>query len=330
MACSAISGCSSGSGVVNNPKAPSTPLALTNVFVVQGTATSGKSVMQFKATAPGNASPVNTFAPSAATNILSVATDTAGFIYVGATTATGSAIFVFPVTANATTTSVRTILGGPQSFAYPYLMTLDATGSLYVSDKTNCNCVFVFSNSASGQAIPDRTIQGDLTQITNPVAIAVDSSGSVYVANHFGKYANVPAPQGAQVEIFAPEATGDVAPTQVITGTAAAPLSPILGMAVDEASNVYVDLGPAILEYTASSKGLYTQGKSIVVPATEAQSSTLRFDVNGNLFVLWQTVTLTPGIAVYPKTATGFQLPESPYSTVAWTGTSGNSQFALK
>jgi hypothetical protein len=65
-------------------------LALTNLFVIQGSASSGNSVMQFSATSPGNATPVSTLPLPTAGNILSVATDSAGFTYVGATTATGT------------------------------------------------------------------------------------------------------------------------------------------------------------------------------------------------------------------------------------------------
>jgi hypothetical protein len=127
----------------------------------------------------------------------------------------------------------RTIMGGPGSFTFPYLMAVDSSGSLYVSDQTDCNCVFVFSSTASGTASPVRTIQGSLTQINGSAAIAVDSTGNLYVADHFGKYPNASAPGGSQIEVFAPGSTGNVAPMQVITGTTTAPLTPITGMVVD-------------------------------------------------------------------------------------------------
>jgi hypothetical protein len=326
-----MTACTSGNSVVGNPTAPSSPLALTNVFVVQGTSDNGTSVMQFKATSPGNAIPVSTLTVPPSMNIISVATDSSGLLYVGAATDQGGEIIISPVNPTETATLPRTIMGGPGSFTFPYLMTIDSNGSLYVSDQTDCNCVFVFSSTASGTANPLRTIQGNRTQINDPVALAVDGTGNLYVADHFGAYSSAPAPGGAQINVFPPSATGNVAPIQVVTGTTTAPLSPILGMVADATSNLYVNYGATIVEYTPDSTSRFVPTNTIVPPAAETESSTLREDVSGNLFVLWFTVkTLTPNIAVYAKTASGLATAQSPFTTTSWTGTPDAEQFALR
>jgi hypothetical protein len=70
-----MTACTSGNSVVGNPTAPSPPSALTNVFVIQGASNLGTSVMQFKATSPGNATPISTLTAPPFMNCISVATD---------------------------------------------------------------------------------------------------------------------------------------------------------------------------------------------------------------------------------------------------------------
>jgi hypothetical protein len=221
-------------------------------------------------------------------------------------------------------------VGNSASFTYPYLMTVDSNGQLYISDEYSCNCVSVFSNTANGTATPLRLIQGDLTQIVDPSAIAVDHSGYLYVADAFGRFPFAPTSQGAQIEIFAPSATGNVAPVQVIVGTTAAPLLPITGLAVDENSNIYVNHDFKIVEYTGTPTSSFVPTKTITPPAAETASSSLRVDTNGNLYVLWLVAgVITPNIGVYSATDTGNATPQLVFSSAMWTATPAAGQFGL-
>jgi hypothetical protein len=98
-----------------------------------------------------------------------------------------------------------------------------------------------------------------------------------------------------------------------------------------KSAEVYVNYGDTIVEYAAASTGNYVPAKTIIPPAGETKSSTLRVDASGKLFVLWLAVdTLTPNIAVYTKTATGLATSQSPFTTPGWTGTPNPGQFGLR
>jgi hypothetical protein len=184
----------------------------------------------------------------------------------------------------------------------------------------------VFSNSADEETTPQRVIKGDRTQMNEPIAFAVDSAGYLYVAS----LGLGPSRDEGQIEVFAPDATGNVAPVRVITGTKSAPLSPS-GIAVDARGMVYVNQGIQILEYAAGASGSAAPVRTIVPPAGDVISSDLHVDGAGNVYVLVLKQidgSVTSKIAKYPATATGLATPELTFSSTAWTKTGFG--FALK
>lgn len=93
-----------------------------------------------------------------------------------------------------------------------------ATGST-----TTCPCVYVanaggpyvtvYGSGAIGNVAPIQYIHGKKTGLQEPWGIAVDASRNIYLADVFGGY------QGeGSVAVFAAGATGNVSPSQVITG----------------------------------------------------------------------------------------------------------------
>jgi hypothetical protein len=301
-----------GASVLGNPTPPSDPIGppvTMSVYVVATNPVAGGSILRLESTSTGSATPISTLTPPATATFLSVATDSSGQIYAGVATNDGSEVLVYPAGSTGAATPTRAIVGSSGSFSYPYLMTVGSDGLLYVSDGF-CNCVSVFSKTATGAATPIRLIQGDSTQIDDPIAIAVDSSGYLYIADPFGVSLLAPTYKGPQIEIFAPGATGDVAPVQVITGTASTPLLPISGMAIAGNAEIYVNHGFEIVRYTGTPAGSFVPVNTVIPSATETPSSSLSVDDSGNIYVLWLAQDgLTQNISVYTNSATGSATP---------------------
>jgi hypothetical protein len=130
--------------------------------------------------------------------------------------------------------------------------------------------------------------------------------------------------------VFAPDATGDVAPVRVITGTKGAPLSPS-GIAVDAKGNVYVNQGLEILEYASGASGNAAPVRTIRPSAANVISSHIHVDGAGNVYVLLfeqNNGNVMSKIARYPATAAGRAAPESTFSSTTWTKTGFG--FAVK
>jgi hypothetical protein len=246
----------------------------------------------------------------------SVTTDASGDIYVGS--AADDSISVYPAGSTGDAPR-RKVLGSDESFSYPYLMAVDSAGLLYVSDGAPCACVAVFANTAPSETEPLRLIKGDLTQINDPLAITIDDSGYLYVASRgLGQ-----SRTEGQIEVFAPDATGNAAPVQVITGREGAPLV-AFGLTTDAQGNLYVNQGTKILEYAHGVSGSAAPLKTIMPPPTDRYSSQLHMDAMGNLYVM-VLGKLDGGaeasVAVYPATSSGRASPRSTFKSTAWNNT---------
>ena len=104
---------------------------------------------------------------------------------------------------------IQTIAG----LGAPTGLSLDSKGNIYVADPDSGNpSVYVFAPGATSVTAATRRINGSLTQLVFPTDVKVDSSGNIYVAD-----------SGANtIFIFAPSATGNVAPATAVkfaTGT---------------------------------------------------------------------------------------------------------------
>ena len=101
-----------------------------------------------------------------------------------------------------------TIAGAATGLIAPTGIALDGSNNIYVVDPDNgAPSIRIFASGSNGNVAPMRVITGSLTLLSNPVDIKVDSGGTVYVVD-----------SGAnKLLIFAPTASGNVAPSVAIT-----------------------------------------------------------------------------------------------------------------
>jgi sugar lactone lactonase YvrE len=108
-----------------------------------------------------------------------------------------------------------------------------------------------------------------------PGGVAVDASGKIYVAaNAFGTNA---------ILIYAPAATGDVAPIATISGPHTQLSGPV-DVKLDARGNIYASNSGSITEYAAGSTGDATPIATITGPNTGLGGGELAIDTKGRVF----------------------------------------------
>ncbi|MDQ6930470.1 MAG: hypothetical protein M3126_07385, partial [Candidatus Eremiobacteraeota bacterium] len=107
----------------------------------------------------------------------------------------------------------------------PYTGTLGLTQSggqsVYVAAAGD-NAIYVYAAGPGGSNTLIRQISGSLTTLANPVSVAVDKLGALYVANY-----------GRDITVYAPGASGNVAPILTFGGGTAQPDSIALSAGLD-------------------------------------------------------------------------------------------------
>jgi len=197
----------------------------------------------------------------------------------------------------------------------PESLTVDTFGNLYAADSTPEIRVYDTKTLTL-----KRTISGSLTGLSTQ-ALTSDSSGNLYVANNLAYGAG-----GGQILVFSSSATGNVAPTNVITSSNFS-----LGIAVDSAGNIYAGQtipwqGPGlIVEYAAGATGAATPIKTIsgsVTGLSTAYVEGLARDAEGNIYVTTMGVAspYTPGVSVFAPTANGNVVPTTSFTSTAFIG----------
>ena len=190
-------------------------------------------IQVYAPTATGSATPARTItSPSLTAPLTSIAVDAEGDVYA----LTGNSICVFAANATGNSTPVRLISGSLTLLNSPSSIAVDAAQNIYVANQiytatTDGGNILVFSSTATGNAAPSSTLGGNNTSIGIPLGVAVDSVGNLYVSSF-----NEPSASSLVLE-FAPGASGNAAPTRVLTSVATYTLS---GLAVDALDNLYV------------------------------------------------------------------------------------------
>ncbi|MBV8602562.1 MAG: hypothetical protein JO359_13440 [Candidatus Eremiobacteraeota bacterium] len=199
--------------------------------------TSSGSIVQYVAASLPGASPVGVIAgPN--TNTLSpfpLAIDAGQNLYSGSANATNPSIAVFAPGSSGNVAPIRRIAGSATGLVEPYAFAFDASGNLYVSNfpQNSAYPVEIFAPNANGNVAPIATIAGSNTGLSNGArGIAFDSSGNLFVAT-------VDSNLNGIIEVFAPGATGNVAPLYTISGSNTL-LSRPKGIAFDNAGELCV------------------------------------------------------------------------------------------
>jgi sugar lactone lactonase YvrE len=198
------------------------------------------SITVYASGSDGNASPARVIA-GANTQINGpegLTVDGAGRVYVA--NQVDHKVLVFAAGANGNVAPARIIAGTCTGLNRPMGLALDASGRLYVANLAHYNSVLtqsvtVYDPGSTGNQTPLATITGDVTRLHNPLGITVDATGYIYVAN-YGNTDAGPSNFATRVVVYAPGATGNVAPTRVITGSMSEPT----GLAVDAAGALHV------------------------------------------------------------------------------------------
>jgi len=149
------------------------------------------------------------------------------------------------------------------------------------------NSVTVYAVGTTGNATPLQYLNGPSTQLCNPDDVAVDSSDNMYVSN-------ICAPSGHySVTVYAAGATGNTAPTAVISGSNTGLNEPD-GIALDPVNgDIYVangnggsNLGGTVTIYAPGSNGNVAPIGTISGAATGLEvDGPLVLDASGNIYV---------------------------------------------
>ena len=339
-----MAGCADGAAAGTNtpPVTPGVPAKSVVVTNYSSTANAGQ-ILVYSAASAGTTTPSATITLPTVTltggytaqvQVESVATDSTGQIYVGASIGrpadtNPTEILVYAAGASGTATPIRTITPVSGSFFYVGGMQVDAAGNLYVASSnsyyystTKGGAIVVYSATANGAATPTRVISGSNTgfAVTSPSALTVDASGTIYVSNE--PTSTIPP----QIVAFSSTATGNVAPVRTISGanTGLAGYYFVSQLAVDGAGNVYVGVTNgfnAIEVFGSMATGNVAPTRTITGAATGFHlTEGVAVDGAGNVYVSTFDSTQTiPAISVFSATANGNVAPTATFTSTAWT-----------
>ncbi|MGC1782256.1 MAG: hypothetical protein WA708_07050 [Acidobacteriaceae bacterium] len=235
-----------------------------NIYVAANSPIS-LDVREYSTGSTGSATPIRLL-PSNTTTLLSapdgIDTDATGEIFVSEDT---GGIATYSEAANGSVAPVSYILGAAQTggglstLIEANAVAADSSGNLYIMNEgaPNLMPICVFSPGATGNVAPARTIGGANTTIDSMGGLTIDSVGNLYVSSSTSNSNGIYA--GSILE-FAPTASGNVAPTRVITGSSTQ-LGKLGGIKVDSTGNIFVvstdstGKNPTVLEFSDTATG---------------------------------------------------------------------------
>jgi hypothetical protein len=303
------------------------------LYAVQNSGVAGSSVIELPLlngeTWQTIVTPSNTVIGSTKTSFQALAVDTAGNLYVSASTSTTPAIYEILVYAPAATgaaTPTRTIASA--SLTAPVTsIAVDATGEVYA---LSGNSILVFAASATGTSTPVRLISGALTLLDSPSSIAVDAAQNIYVANII----YTATTDGGDILVFSSTATGNAAPSRTLGGGNTIIGIP-LGVAVDSTGNLYVSsfnepsTSSLVVQFAPGATGNATPTRTLTSVASYTLAG-LAVDSLDNLYVFTQAPTTNQlAIAIFTPDESGGSAPAESITATSWTA-SNYGQIAVR
>lgn len=208
-----------------------------------------------------------------------IAVDNAGNMWV--TNTTTSSITEYSAGSTGNVAPINTVQGNATSLSSPVGIVFNANGDMFVvnsaTDGSGSYEILEFGPNPVGNQAPINRIGGGATLLTQPQYVAVDGAGNLYVTN-------LPV---NLINIYAPGASGDVAPIVSFGGNCLAPD----GISLDASNHIYVscDTNYEIREYSAlSGTQIPTQIRSLGVNSAQPQlynPSGIAVNSLGTLFV---------------------------------------------
>ncbi len=332
-----VAGCGAsgdGGGQQFIPNPTPTPAAVVSVYVIQNPTTFGGgsgTILKFPATSTGNVSATATITAPMNTSFEYLATDGSGNVYVS-TNAPNSAgdVRVYAAGATGAATPTRTLPGDSTTkIGAVQGLAASSAGEIFISEDSGG--VAAFSATADGSVAPSRYILGSdqtgggLSTLVSANDVAADSSDNLYIADEG-------APGLMPVAVFAPTATGNVAPLRTLGG-ATTTISLIGGMTTDSAGNLYMTGGTvtfsgttsvytgSILEFAPGATGNVAPIRTITGSSTTlGRLGGIKLDASGNIYVVSISNTgSTPAVLKFAAAATGNVAPTSSFTSTSWT-----------
>jgi len=294
-----------------------------------------------------------------------IAVDSAGNIFVanqGSVDFAPAGVTIYRAGANGDVAPIARISGPTTGLESPVALALDARGFIYVANQINSqktpDRITVYAPHSNGNAAPIRMIAGPATGLSNPGGVAVDSVGDLFVTSAQNEK---PYCCSAAVLIYAPGATGNVAPIASIDGDCGK-LSATGAIALGANGNIYVtdpaapmpegvfvftqqDLGTRagvqgdqfslkpILTYSAhGSPTMIPAGPQCLTPTARITGDKTRIDTPSGIAVdpagnIYVTNSDTDSINVFPAGANGNATPS--YTMESPTGVDDANAVAI-
>ncbi len=338
-----FAGCSSdGTTFGNIHAAPSV-----GVYVIQNNPASGSTaasgeILQFSTSSSGATTPLSTINYSKITSAAYLAVDGYGDIYTSASEgSSGSAILEFPVGSSNNAQPIGDIpFNSTTGLTGINGLAVDAAGDIYAAGAGYG--VAGFGYSQNGSVAPDLllplgTQAADLTTLEFPYALAVDPKDNLYVANTASPAVSAPAPT-APIVVFAPAATGSVAPSRTLSGALTTlSFGTPQGMATDSAGNLYVTNYAAgvssILIFERGATGNTPPLRDITGSNTQLGCvGGIALDNEGYLYVVSTATcgsTANPTVLKFSTKGNGNIAPVATFTSTAWTNADTNLSIAV-
>ena len=203
-------------------------------------------IVMYGARATGDATPNDSIAGgnTGLNDPQGIALDPTGRLYVANSASSNGnpSVTIYAAGARGNVAPIATIGGANTGLVHPRGIALDAAGRLYVANGSltgTSGSITVYSAGATGDAAPIATIAGTNTGLRSPFGIAVDAAGRLYVTATYYYYYDSYYAIDSSIAIYAPGATGNVAPIATIAGSATGLQQP-LGITLDAAGRLPV------------------------------------------------------------------------------------------